>query len=112
MSGCNCKNGPNVNEILENGSVKEKKINKKVSKYTLKILAFLFFIILLPIINIYLLWVVFKMLVLNENIDIRPLLVALGNKFKQTDNEEEYYDMSELTNDDVKLLNVEGLSNN
>ena len=50
------------------------------------------------------------MLVLNKNIDIKPLLLSIGQKFKENDKDDDEIDEDEydtLTEDDVVLLNVE-----
>jgi hypothetical protein len=49
------------------------------------------------------------MLVLNKNIDVKPILLSLGNKFKQKDEDDDEY--NELTEDDVILLDVEDITN-
>ena len=53
----------------------------------------------------------FNLIVLNGNIDIKPLLLAIGDKFRPKD--DEYYsidDFENLTEDDVILLNVEDIT--
>ena len=110
--GCNCKNGANLNDLMANGKPESK--TGLIVKYTLKVLGFLVLLILLPIINIYIIWLMFDMLVLNGNIDIKPALLALGKKFeiKEIDDEEEELteeEFLELTEDDVVLIDSEEL---
>lgn len=109
--GCSCKNGNTMDEML---STDKKKITstQKVSKYTLKVIAFLLMLLALPLINLYLIWLMFKMLVMNEDIDIKPLLMAIGNKFKN--NQEDYDDddfEEDFNEEDLITVNVEDISN-
>jgi hypothetical protein len=52
------------------------------------------------------------MLVMNEDIDIKPLLMAIGNKFKN--NQEDYDDddfEEDFNEEDLITVNVEDISN-
>lgn len=104
--GCNCKNGSNINELMGDG--KTSSMTQTVIKYSLKIMGFLLLLLALPLINIYIVWLMFDMLVLNNNVDIKPLLLALGKKFevKEEEDDEELTEeeFMELTEDDVVLL--------
>lgn len=107
---CNCKNGTNINELMGDG--KTTSASHTVIKYSLKIMGFLLLLLALPLINIYIIWLMFDMLVLNNNVDIKPLLLALGKKFevKEEDDEEEELteeEFMELTEDDVVLIDSE-----
>ncbi len=97
---CNCK-GKKIEDYSTNsGSV-------NIGSYILKTLAFILMLIALPIINIIIIWFMFRTIVLNKEVDIKPILTSLGKKFKEADNEEEDYD--ELTEEDVIMDNVEVL---
>jgi hypothetical protein len=102
--GCNCK-GKNEFEIINDTTP----IGKRIVNYTLKTLAFLFMVALLPIINLFIIWFMFKTLVLSRNVDIRPLLLAIGNKFKETDNDDDD-DYDTLTEDDVVMVGVDEIT--
>lgn len=107
--GCNCKNSVQAKEINENRTT-----GNKITHYFLKTLMFLFIISLLPIINIYLVYIIFKMIVLNKEIDIKPLLLAIGEKFKEKieedEDEEDDVDFDSLTPDDVVMLDAEDIT--
>ena len=108
---CNCKNGQSMDSMLENENKNPKSVGQTVIKYTLKVLGFLVLVAALPIINLYIIWFIFNMLVLNKNIDVKPILLTLGNKFKQKDYDEDDEEYNELTEDDVELLDVEDITN-
>ena len=76
-------------------------------------LRLLLFIISLPIINVMIIWFVFKTLLLNRNVDLKPMLLSILSKFKSDDDDDdddyEYYD---LTEDDVELMGVEEITLN
>jgi len=104
--GCNCKKGE-VGYIEPNGSNEKNK--QPVIHYFLKIIGFLFMLVLLPIINIVIIWFIFRTLVLNKDIDVKELLLTIGNslKHKEEEEEEDYDELKDLTEDDVVMLNVE-----
>lgn len=109
---CNCKNGQSMDSMLENDSQNKKSVTQTVIKYTLKVLGFLVLIAALPILNIYIVWLIFNMLILNKNIDVKPILLSLGKKFKNDDDDDDDDDeYNELTEDDVILLDVEDITN-
>jgi hypothetical protein len=98
-----------MDSMFENDDKNKKSVTQTVIKYTLKILGFLVLVAALPLINLYIIWLMFNMLVLNKNIDVKPILLSLGNKFKQKDEDDDEY--NELTEDDVILLDVEDITN-
>jgi hypothetical protein len=102
-----------MDSMLENENEKPQNLAQNLTKYTLKILGFLFMMILLPIINLAIIWYIFKMFVLNEKVDIKPLLMAIGTKYKPKDEDEEIDedDYDSLTDDDVILVNAEDITN-
>lgn len=105
--GCNCKKG----EAGYVDSEDKSNIGKKqpIIHYFLKILGFLFMLLLLPIINLFIIWFMFRTLVLNKDVDIKELLLAIGSSIKKPEDEEEEDDeeLEKLTEDDVIMLNVE-----
>lgn len=102
-----------MDSMFENDNKNKKSVTQTVIKYTLKILGFLMLLVALPLINLYIIWLMFNMLILNKNIDVKPILLSLGNKFKQKDDEDDEDDdeYNELTEDDVILLDVEDIKN-
>jgi len=109
--GCNCKNSNNF-EIIQDAD--KAPIGKRIINYTLKILAFLFMVALLPIIVGFIIWFMFKTIVLSKNVDIKPLLYAIGSKFKEKDEDEDDIDEEEfesLTEDDVVMVGVDDITN-
>ena len=103
-----------MDSMLEDQSQNKNSVSHSVIKYTLKILGFLLLVAALPLINVYIIWIMFKMLVLNKNIDVKPLLLAIGSKFKQKHDEDDEIDEEEydtLTENDVVLLDVEDITN-
>jgi len=107
---CNCK--ADLNGQLGDDITKEK-LGPKITIYTLKFLGFLMLVCTLPIINLVIIWFMFKTLVLSKNVNIKPLLVAIGNKFKESDDDDDDDDieLDELTEDDVEMLDVEDITN-
>lgn len=83
-------------------------------KYSLKTFMFLMFLIALPFINLYIIYLSFNIIVLNESVDIKPLLLAIGNKFKpKDDDDDDLIDEEEfesLTEEDVVLLDSEDIT--
>lgn len=101
---CNCKNGNKMDDLLQKSSKSEKKIN--IGKYVLKTFVFLIALAATPLIMLAIIWIMFKMLVLNQNIEFKPLLMAIGNKFKREEKDEEDYDEI-IYEKDLIPLNVE-----
>lgn len=115
MKDCNCKNGPSMNEMLKGENEKKVKLNlgSNILKYFLKTLGFLLFLIVLPIINLVIIWFAFNLFVLNKNIDFKPMLTFIGNGFRKTEIEEELSEneLENLTEDDVYMVGVEDITN-
>jgi hypothetical protein len=113
--GCNCKNEQSMDTMLENENKTPKNLRQNIIKYTFKSLGFLFILILLPILNLFMIWLIFKMFVLNEKFDIMPLLITIGRKLKPKNEDDEFYEDEDeydnLTEDDVILVNAEDITN-
>jgi hypothetical protein len=120
--GCNCKTSDNnqITTIVDGQEVveKQKKLSRTILSYIVKIIGFSFSIILLPLINVVIVWIMFKTIVLNKNIDIAETFSAIfSKKYKivetnsdeddEDENDDEYL---ELTEDDVVALNVEDIT--
>ena len=113
--GCGCKTSGNK-DILDSTSegISSKKLGSRIISYTFKVLAFLLFIVFLPLVNIVLLWFVFKILVVNEKVDLVPILTFFGKKFdprKLQDDDDDDDEFDSLTEDDVILLDTEDITN-
>jgi hypothetical protein len=104
--GCNCKKGEagyiDSNESTEKGG-------QSILMYIVKTIGFLVTLVLLPIINLVIIWFIFRTLVLNKDVDIKALLLAIGNSIKKPEEieEEDDEELESLTEDDVIMLNVE-----
>lgn len=104
---CNCKSEKTMDELLHDDNKPVQKV--KISTYILKVLAFCILMVFLPIIMLVIVWFIFRTLVLNKDVDIKPLLVSLGQKFQTTDDEDDdEYD--DLTENDVEMVDVEEIT--
>jgi hypothetical protein len=107
---CNCKNGKSMSDMLDENSVS--KNNKSViSKYALKTIAFSIFVLLSPIIFVFLLWFGFKVLVLNTSVDIKPMLSYLAEKIKEKSKQDDDYVEENFDANDYILTEVEDITN-
>jgi len=113
MKDCNCKNNPSMDEMLEGENENKLNLGSNILKYILKTLGFLLFLILLPIINLAIIWFAFNIFVLNKNVDIKQMLMFIGNGFKKTEIDETLSDdeLEMLTEDDVYMVDVEDITN-
>lgn len=102
---CNCKNSAQAQQINDNRTT-----GVKVTHYILKTFAFLLMIVLLPVINLFLIYFMFKTLVLSKEVDIKPLLLAIGKKFKEKDEDDDEIDYETLTTEDVVMVDVEDIT--
>lgn len=105
--GCNCKtNTINADSLMRNSETKKINIGENILKYTLKTLAFLIVLAFLPVINLIIIWFIFRTVVLNKDIDIKPLLLMIGSKFQNKDYDDDD-DYETLTENDVVMVDVE-----
>jgi len=113
---CGCKRDntvENSNNSNNGSNIPKLTLTNNIFNYTLKILAFLMSIILLPLINIIIVRLMFNTLVLNKNVDIKPLLLQVVDKLtnkKIDDEDDDEDDDEELTEDDLILLDVEDIT--
>lgn len=113
--GCGCKgNVSNDNDIKFGDLTFGYKI-RRIGFYSLKVLAFMIGILLLPIINIAILWFMFQTIVLNRSFNVKEIVFKImGNTIKQKDDDDDddddYDDLSEYDEDDVTLLDVEEIT--
>jgi hypothetical protein len=112
--GCNCKSDKNIDidNLSNEVSNPNESLASKITKYFFKSLAFLLMIAALPIINLFIIWFIFKMLILNKDINIKPLLKNIGDRFRPIDDEDEDEDeYDNLTEHDVVMMGVEDITN-
>lgn len=110
MAGCNCK-GNVMNGESNNDSPKS--IFQNTVNYGLKLLMFLIFLVMLPLVIVYVVYLSFSVIVLNKNVNMKPLLSAIGNKFREKDDEDNFIDEEELKNlteEDVILLDADDIT--
>jgi hypothetical protein len=86
------------------------KTKKSIGNYVLKTLVYLIFLLLLPLIIIALIVIGFKVFVLNESINIKPILLMIAKKMsqQQVEYEDDDYEVSE---DDLIMVGVEDITN-
>lgn len=98
-----------MNDYLKDEESSES-LSQIILKYVFKSLVFLLMMVTLPIIVLFIIWFMFKMIVLNKEVNVKPLLVAIGKKFQRsTDDYEDDYES--LTEDDVVMVDVEDITN-
>jgi hypothetical protein len=68
--GCNCKTSDKSTLVETN--------NNK----TLKVILFIFSLVMLPIINLFLIYALFKHIVLSKSLDLVGIITAINNKIK------------------------------
>ena len=96
-----------MNSIIDENGQNDSN-SKKIFKYTLKTIAFIVFLTLSPVIFLAIIWIGFKLLVLNDSIDIKPMLEFAASKLKVDKKEE--IDISELNEDDIVMVDVEDIT--
>lgn len=112
---CNCKGGTSNGELIKSNNGEEKSFFNIFIKYSLKTLMFFMFLLAMPFIILYIIYLSFNIIMLNENVDIKPLLTIIGEKFKNNyeDDNDDLIDEEEfknLTEDDVILLDAEDIT--
>jgi phosphopantothenoylcysteine synthetase/decarboxylase len=117
--GCNCKtkSGFEVPEKNEFFKLTNKEKAKVFLHYTFKVLGFLVGILLLPLINIAIIWFMFNTIVLTKDVNIVNLISKFVGK-KNDDDDDDYDDEDDddddfygLTEDDVVMVDVEDITN-
>lgn len=105
--GCNCKtknnlvnNQDNINSNQLN-NVEEKTTLVKIMHTSVKIIGFIISLLFIPIINIVIIWFLFKTLVLNGKIDFSNLIKQLGKWKKAKDRIEDEEELLAETNNEV-----------
>lgn len=110
---CNCKNNTKIDDLIIDKN-ETLSLFKLFFKYFFKVIGFLLFLILLPIINLFIIWFSFKMFVINKKIDFKPILLFIGKKFQNNfinNKFDEDDDFSALKNEELVILNVDDITN-
>ena len=106
--GCGCSSKSKNDEVFSKNTPKELFI-----KYSFKTIGFILLMVLLPLINLILIWFMFKTFVIGDSIDLIRMFENINKKIgPKNDDEEEYEDDDEddeLTDDDVILLDVDDI---
>ena len=105
---CNCKNDKSMDTMLNDTDVSQKK-GFSIGKTIVKLLAFSIFLIFSPIILLLLIWFGFKVLVVNQNIDIKPLISFLTKKIQSETIDNDYYE--EFDENDFVMVGVDDITN-
>lgn len=105
---CNCKNDKSMDSMLNDTSVSSKK-SFSIGKIIVKLSVFSIFLFLSPIIFLLLIWFGFKVLVVNETIDIKPLISFLANKIKSETVDKDDYE--EFDENDFVMVGVDDITN-
>ncbi len=111
---CGCKTNVNY-EPNNDGS--EKKINLGFTNIIVKILAFSFMMLLLPVIMLAIIWFIFELIILNKEVDIKRVVKVLSSKikpfnegFEEDDEEEDEEDDDEFTEENYEMIDVEDIT--
>lgn len=116
---CGCKNG-SKSGIDENQITDETKNEisnlSLIRRYTFRSITFLFALALLPVLLPIIIWMLFKTIVLTEQINMLPLLLHVGKKLKKIgeakEEDEEIEKIEELNPDDYEPIGVNNINKN
>jgi len=110
--GCNCKRD-NITDLVfdTKGNKVRKAWYSYVLEYTVKIIAFLVALVIgIPILNGYVIYLLFKFLILNKNLNTNNLvssLVSMTKKFTPKDDDDDDDDDDDYDEDDYELTDVD-----
>ena len=110
--GCNCKRD-NITDLAfdTKGNNSSKYWYVYVTEYAVKILAFLITLVIgLPVLNVYVIYLLFKFLILNRNLNTNELvssLISLTKKFTPKDDENDDEDEDYDEEDEYILTDVD-----
>jgi hypothetical protein len=102
--GCNCKNNDNQYSV---GS--DINLSKRILNYSLRTIMFSLSLLTLPIILIFSVWLLFRTLVLNKDVNIYEMLKFMAKTFKNKNNEDDYDDDIYDDEDEYELMDVENI---
>lgn len=112
--GCNCKkNGFEITEKTDFSKLTNKEKGKLVLHYFFKVIGFFIGVLLLPIINIAIIWFMFNTIVLTKEVSVVKLLNKYFSGEKNEDDDYDDYDdedFENLTEDDVIMVDVEDIT--
>ena len=110
--GCNCKN-KNVLDVNGSSNQERNAIWVSVIEYSVKVIFYVLgLLLLIPVINFYLVYLLFKLVVLNKNVDTLDMLnsvIKLGKRLNRDEDEEEDED-EEYEEDELTLTDYEDIS--
>jgi hypothetical protein len=105
---CNCKNDGNEYSVASDVN-----LTKRIINYSLRIIMFSLSLLTLPIIVIASIWILFRTLVLNKDVNITGMLKFMVKAFKNANNnhdddddDDDYYDDEE----EYELMDVENIT--
>ena len=106
--GCNCKK-ESVSENDDN--VKSFKFSiSKIIEYTVRVFGFLLSLIITPVILLIVIWFMFKMLVLNQNFDLKETFkkyLKIDDNDDDDDDDDDDYDDGNILMMDVDTIRRE-----
>lgn len=108
MSNCNCKTKTEDHKEVTSNIKTDRK--DSFIKYFFKSIGFILSVILLPLFNIMIIKILFEIIVLNKDVDIKKVLeYILKNKKSHEieDDDDDDEDYLTLGEDEVEMLNVE-----
>ena len=106
MSGCGCKTNSNNN-------LSEDKKALPTKNYFIKILLFIMLVLMSPVFLGLIMWVLFRTLIMDKELDILPLILKLIGKDKNKEeiDDEDDIDENDIDENDVIAINVEDITN-
>ena len=111
--GCNCKDNISYNNEKFGDLTFKGKI-KLILFYSLKIFGFMVGILLLPVINIAILWFMFNRIVLNKNFDVKEIVLSIMGKslLRNNEDDDEDDDEDDYDDDEIIMLDVDEITHN
>lgn len=113
--GCGCKKDGGsdigINQVPDETQVEISKLSI-IRRYTFRVITFLFALVLLPLLLPVIIWMLFKTIILTEQINMLPLLLHVGKKLKkmgegkEVDEDDDDDNLEEINPDDYELVGV------
>jgi len=110
--GCGCKkDGFEMPEKTKFSKLTNKEKGKLFVHYFFKVIGFLVGVLLLPIINLAIIWFMFNTIVLTRDVNVANLLNRYFNGKKDDEHDDDDDDdFEDLTEDDVIMMDVEDIT--
>ena len=114
--GCNCKTngGFEIPEKTKFSKLTNKEKRQLITHYFFKVIGFLIGVLLLPIINIAIIWFMFSTIVLTKDVNIVKLLNKYFTAKKNDDDDDDFEDddddFEDLIENDVVMVDVEDIT--